>query len=703
MHIIILKRVVIILLLCLLQLPIIAQSQNRWKQIDWVSTVSAPTNYMATPQGGAYKFADVNQTNFDMHNSGTIEQINGNTYRWSIGIRANYALNIFAFLTNVKLNNNDQISIQTPTDSYCYVYEATDISSNGTLLTTPLPGDSIIISVISDDIKQTQLTIESVAVGFRSMPEHLTSENRTLKATGYGTSGNCENSVSCIDELDTLKQSVCRLVMYGTDGAYWGTGVLVNNTANDGTPYLLTAAHCLAGDFKYCLAQFNFESPLCQDIEPHVSTTEQLRASTMLVRNDKRDVLLLLLDNKPAEETMAYYAGWNATNTLPDGQLHCIHHPQADVKMVSETESATPNISYTVDKTNDGDSFDVKCHWKINGWNYGSTESGSSGSPLFDANGHVVGNLTGGLSSCSRPDKSDYYWMLSENWSELSPYLDKANTGATTLDGKFCANEKMYTTLYTGTTDEDLISDRIEYGFVAGHNSYKTTKLAQLFTTTYSDINIYGVYLATKKVMTTNGDSFNINFWKSENNEVGEQIYTETYSNSTLKTNKISYIPLSKTIKVDSCFYVGMEINYNGSATDSIALYYQKGSGAQFYNGAWHKANYFLPELTDASLFVGIKGIGTIKETIIDTTTIIIDTTNVSQLTLCQHTDNRIEILGKKIKKVSLYDTMGKRIINSDNIETDMYTIDMNQVARGIYIIWVISENKERKYKILNR
>ena len=69
----------------------------------------------------------------------------------------------------------------------------------------------------------------------------------------------------------------------------------------------------------------------------------------------------------------------------------------------------------------------------ING--FGVTEGGSSGSPIFDQNKRVVGQLSGGSSSCFNTNYSDLYGKMSENWnnngnnngSQLAPWLDPIN------------------------------------------------------------------------------------------------------------------------------------------------------------------------------------------------------------------------------------------------------------------------------------
>src|SRR5204863_3860682 len=85
-----------------------------------------------------------------------------------------------------------------------------------------------------------------------------------------------------------------------------------------------------------------------------------------------------------------------------------------------------------------GDSTHVHVFWSL-----GVTEPGSSGSPLFDNNHRVIGQLHGGPSACTQSgtNLSDYYGRFFRSWTgggtnttRLSNWLDPLNTGQTTLD-----------------------------------------------------------------------------------------------------------------------------------------------------------------------------------------------------------------------------------------------------------------------------
>ncbi len=83
--------------------------------------------------------------------------------------------------------------------------------------------------------------------------------------------------------------------------------------------------------------------------------------------------------------------------------------------------------------------------WAVS-WSQGATEDGSSGAPLFDQNHHVVGNLSGGGSSCDNPTGVDYYGRLAVGWAgdpgdpgvsaQLKAHLDPLAVGTTVLCGR---------------------------------------------------------------------------------------------------------------------------------------------------------------------------------------------------------------------------------------------------------------------------
>ena len=155
-------------------------------------------------------------------------------------------------------------------------------------------------------------------------------------------------------------------------------------------------------------------------------------------------MLLRLADTIPLYYE-PYYNGWNRENAAsPQGVT--IHHPAGDIKKIS---------TYTTPLISDQWGGPPGTHWKVfwteteSGW--GVTEQGSSGSPLFDNTGKLVGTLTGGYAACddngngTGPNDPDYYGKFYYSWDQngddpsqqLKYWLDPLNLGVTTLTGKY--------------------------------------------------------------------------------------------------------------------------------------------------------------------------------------------------------------------------------------------------------------------------
>lgn len=78
------------------------------------------------------------------------------------------------------------------------------------------------------------------------------------------------------------------------------------------------------------------------------------------------------------------------------------------------------------------------------GWEIGVTEPGSSGSPLFDQEGRIIGQLFGGGAACAGTNDNgafDYYGRVGVSWegggtssTRLRDWLDPQNSGRDTMD-----------------------------------------------------------------------------------------------------------------------------------------------------------------------------------------------------------------------------------------------------------------------------
>jgi len=179
---------------------------------------------------------------------------------------------------------------------------------------------------------------------------------------------------------------------------------------------------------------FRYESPNCTNINGPLNYTVQ--GSTTKAKNSASDFALLQMNSSIPDSYQVHYAGWSAVDVAATSGVG-IHHPSGDIKKIT--------FSYQPFEHDTWSGTPANSHWRTR-WNAdgssGVTEPGSSGSPIYDQNHRIVGQLHGGPSSCTASDKSDLYGKVSMSWNygttpatRLKDWLDPDNTGILTLDG----------------------------------------------------------------------------------------------------------------------------------------------------------------------------------------------------------------------------------------------------------------------------
>lgn len=265
-------------------------------------------------------------------------------------------------------------------------------------------------------------------------------DNRSGKGTGYGASDNCQVNVNCSEGNNWRKQQkgVARIyVVDGWSGGYC-TGSLVNNTNNDGTPYFLTADHCggtaSASNMNQWIFRFNYESPGCTATsEPSGNNITGCVKKARGPIDGGSDFLLLQLNTTALnlKNIGAVYNGWRNNNTTSPSGVS-IHHPSGDIKKISTYTSSLTTATWTGGASN----AHWRVYWSATANGHGVTEGGSSGSPIFDNNGLIIGTLSGGSSYCTATNQPDLYGKFSYHWTsngttsdlQLKPWLDPAGT-----------------------------------------------------------------------------------------------------------------------------------------------------------------------------------------------------------------------------------------------------------------------------------
>ncbi|MCQ2298804.1 MAG: T9SS type A sorting domain-containing protein [Bacteroidales bacterium] len=296
---------------------------------------------------------------------------------------------------------------------------------DGSFYTQSIPGDVVIVEYQEPigAAAQSKLHINRVLHGYKDI----------LPYSEEKGAGSCNYNFVC-DSAGWSKQAhaVCKMLTYTTSGAFLCTGALINNTANDHTPYVLTANHCTDGKVVTgYMFYFNYMSATCSGNTAITSTQTVAGAEKLANRNHTSgsDFLLLRLNKAVPEEYEPYFAGWQRHVDGRPTKGRAIHHPAGDIKKISTPNSVAPGSGTY------GSFYEVY-------WAKGVVEGGSSGSPLFNAEKQIIGQLYGGRSSCDNQQLSDYYGRLNVSWvgggsasNRLMDWLDPINSNVMSLQG----------------------------------------------------------------------------------------------------------------------------------------------------------------------------------------------------------------------------------------------------------------------------
>ena len=265
-----------------------------------------------------------------------------------------------------------------------------------------------------------------------------------------GASGPCHVNINCSPEGDNWqnqKRGVAKILLKVGSNLYVCTGALVNNTKQDGTPYFLTAEHCggsaSEADRSVWQFYFNYEQTGCPNVGTppnHVITGSVLVASGKM--DNGSDFQLLKLSQKPPETWRPYYNGWDRTGAASVAGVG-IHHPEGDVKKISTYNLPLVTSTPTIESDQMAEESAWRVIWSETENGFGVTEGGSSGSPIFNSDGLLVGTLSGGSSSCENTNFPDYYGKFTYHWTsnginannQLKPWLDPQNTNVSFLPG----------------------------------------------------------------------------------------------------------------------------------------------------------------------------------------------------------------------------------------------------------------------------
>lgn len=554
------------------QIPIEIMPSFDLSKYDTSRSVNSKTTHFAHPF-----FVD-----FTPQNSGIWQTLADGTKVWRLAIQSDGAYSLNLIFDRFNLPDGGQMFIfSNDLSSVIGCFTNQSHLATGVFATLPVAGDRIIVeySQNASVTSEPDFTISAVNHDFIDIL-------KADKVGNFGDAGSCNVNVTCqIPESDHLR-SVVRLIVDGTE---YCTGTLINNTQNDGTPYFITAEHCLKDTYTNhsFVYLFNFQVPNCHNFIEG-DKTQSMTGGTVVVADANIDALLIHLDQIPPLVYRPYWSGWNLV-TNPAPPIHTIHHPLGDTKKYSLSQSTPTQSTFHT--------FAPNAHWRIATWSMGTTEQGSSGAGLFNDANQLIGTLSGGAATCSSPN-NDYFSRFNKAWDynsdpnqQLKKWLNADNQNLVAINGyDYYESQGIKRVTNRLTGENPVLRDQYITGFWLGHNNRTITAFTEAFDT-IKEATLHGLYLMAGKSKEVSLQTINMKIWSNQDFSTGSTPVLDTLIDvSTLKYPSENLIRLKKQLTVQSP--VSVTISYNYSATtDSVGFYWLSPSTARVKNTLWIKNN----------------------------------------------------------------------------------------------------------------
>lgn len=394
-----------------------------------------------------WRYGITREVNLDLFQDGVLTELPNGDRIWQIAIKSPNAINLSVNFDQFYIPEGGRLYLYNSDRSdYSRTYSNSSNRPNKLLGSWFVNGDVIWIEYYLPHgvQEESEVQIGGIIHGYR-----LGKVEQFVEGTrGLNDSGACNYDVNCPvgEDFDSKKNLVKKAVtLLNLGNGFLCTAALINNTAGDKRPFLLTANHCLENsDPSFWSIRFNWVSPapVCgtEGESLDIQTNFTMSGAEHRASNALSDFALVELFNEIPDSWDVSFAGWDKSDALPEFQVG-IHHPNGDIMKICRDdngaikENANGTEVWLIKGASAGNG---------NGWEIGTTESGSSGSPLFNEAGLIIGQLYAGQSFCEGTQNNgeyDVYGRFGVSWdagndetSRLMEWLDPAGTGQATVN-----------------------------------------------------------------------------------------------------------------------------------------------------------------------------------------------------------------------------------------------------------------------------
>lgn len=642
-------------------------------------------------------FAHTFEVEFHTMNSGNWYLSEDGWRIWQLHLRSEEALSLNLIFEEFLPGKNDRLFILTPDMEFVLgAFGFSNITESGIFPVSPLPGDEVIVQFETPEMADGRIPFKISRINHDFLG--IMTYTDTRRPLGK-IAGECIPEVNCdiADRWREVQNSVCRIMIEGRELC---TGALINNTAQNRRPFVLTANHCISTKNKASgsLFLFNYESPYCGVIDGDVSNS--LAGSVLKATHDSLDFSLVELSVQPPASFRPYYAGWTRSTTIRD-TVAAIHHSQGDIKKITIDHEIPVIASFGL-----APNYTTNGFWRINRWDFGALESGASGGPLFNSSSQIIGSLVGGSSRCSYPF-NDYFSRLNIGWDrnpdstrQLKYWLDPLKINAQSIEGRQFNEGPDFCKAFTNLADNDTHgltrisgTNGVNRGYYTGTNNSGITEAGDRFSIPGNE-RIHGVSVGIGRRFqqsVENNSRLRINVYDINGTNT-QIIHTQQVLLKDLVANAMNFIPFIDVVEPSDSFMVSF--NFEGIVNgDSVAIFHSgRNTGSKNTillknNGTWTE-----PQNTGGDMKAGALVVEIVACNVSGTTT---DTTKIEQPIEVKIYPNptlgKAEVSSSKPlteSMISVYNIHGQQIpFTSSRLTPRKMEIDISGNPSGIYLV----------------
>jgi hypothetical protein len=353
------------------------------------------------------------------------QSLTGGGHLWSVALFSPDALGMRVHFDRIELPDGAALLVYNandPGEVYGPYPESGGIASD-LWSATCFTDMTVVECFVPADVEResVRLTIDRIVHNYVPFGEYA-----RAKAAGA-----CNRDVTCYPAWADAATGVGGVGSVGGNGSFFCSGCLIADTdTTSNIPYFLTANHCVASVSQATTLEFYwlYQTSTCNGVPPSPATVPRTLGGAQFLAtsaaSEGTDFTLLRLNNDPP--TGLTFLGWSSAPTALGTTTTCIHHPSVDFKRI--TFGVVTDVNESLRGIRPAERY------YQSSWTLGTTEPGSSGSPLMiEATQQIIGQLWGGPGSCTTSTNLDYYGRFDVGYPLIAAYLNPVTVQSITV------------------------------------------------------------------------------------------------------------------------------------------------------------------------------------------------------------------------------------------------------------------------------